>query len=161
MKKIERVENRGDVKGMPLTIKGRRVSKDYLIEHGIIKDYFNPIEKENDSISRQAAIDALEAKIEMANSLLGDAFAIGDMEWRLNVKTIREQIKDDVNTLKQLPSAQPEIVRCVDCVYSDTFPKGADNDMPLKCLGIRYGGVMPDWYCEHAERMITANENHI
>ena len=45
-----------------------------------------------------------------------------------------------------------EVVRCKDCVHSDIFHKGADNDMPLKCLGIRYGGVMPDWYCEHAER---------
>ena len=48
--------------------------------------------------------------------------------------------------------AQPEIVRCKDCLHSDTFPEGADNDMPLKCLDIRYGGAMPDWYCEHAER---------
>lgn len=48
--------------------------------------------------------------------------------------------------------AGAEVIRCKDCVHSDTFPKGADNDMPLKCLGIRYGGVMPDWYCEHAER---------
>ncbi len=64
----------------------------------------------SDPISRQEAINALEAKIEMANSRLGDAFAIGDMEWKSNVKTIREQIEDDVNTLKQLPSAQPEEV---------------------------------------------------
>lgn len=45
-----------------------------------------------------------------------------------------------------------QLVRCKDCRYSDTFPENADNDMPLKCLGIRYGGVFPDWYCEHAER---------
>lgn len=44
------------------------------------------------------------------------------------------------------------VVRCRDCKYSDTFPDGADNDMPLKCLSIRYGGVYPDWYCEHGER---------
>ena len=31
---------------MPLTIKGRRVSKDYLIEHGIINDYFAPSKEE-------------------------------------------------------------------------------------------------------------------
>lgn len=53
---------RGEAKGMPLTIKGRRVSKDYLIEHGIIKDYFAPSKEEstmkNDTISRQVAIDA-------------------------------------------------------------------------------------------------------
>ena len=54
--------------------------------------------------------------------------------------------------IKRWSSAQPEIIRCKDCKYSDTFPENADYDMPLKCLGIRYGGVFPDWYCEHAER---------
>ena len=57
-----------------------------------------------------------------------------------------------IDILKQLPPAQPEIIRCKDCVHSDTFQEGAGNDMPLKCLDICYGGVMPDWYCEHAER---------
>lgn len=45
-----------------------------------------------------------------------------------------------------------EVVRCKDCKHSDTYPTEADNDMPLKCLGIRYGGVMADWFCEHGER---------
>lgn len=52
---------------MPLTVKGRRVSKDYLIEHGIIDDYFAPIKEEKskdctykDTIKRQDAIDVLE-----------------------------------------------------------------------------------------------------
>jgi len=46
-----------------------------------------------------------------------------------------------------------ELIRCKDCRYSDTYPaSGEIHEMPLKCLGIRYGGVMPDWYCEHAER---------
>ena len=47
---------------------------------------------------------------------------------------------------------EPEIVRCKDCRYSDTFPLDSDADMPMKCLGIRYGGVYPYWYSEHAER---------
>lgn len=78
---------------------------------------------------------------------------------------------DAVSLVGSMPSAEPErcedcgnfnktmllipqtdIIRCKDCKYSDTFPENADNDMPLKCLGIRYGGVFPDWYCEHAER---------
>ena len=63
-----------------------------------------------------------------------------------------ESGKKIIKHLKQMPSTQLEIIRCKDCIYSDTFPKDADNDMPLKGLGIRYGGVMPDWYCEHAEK---------
>ena len=45
-----------------------------------------------------------------------------------------------------------EVVRCGECKWSDTFPPDSDADMPLKCLGIRYGGVYPEWYCEHGER---------
>lgn len=59
-------ETRGEAKGTPLTIKGRRVSKDYLIEHGIIEDYFVPSKKEKskdctykDIIYRQDAIEAI------------------------------------------------------------------------------------------------------
>ena len=59
---------------------------------------------------------------------------------------------DAVSLVGSMPSAQPEIIRCKDCKYSDTFPPDSDAEMPMKCLGIRYGGVYPDWYCEHAER---------
>ena len=44
------------------------------------------------------------------------------------------------------------VVRCKDCRWSDTYPDMSDATMPLKCLGTRYGGVYPDWYCEHGER---------
>ena len=46
-----------------------------------------------------------------------------------------------------------ELIRCEDCKYSDTFSDiTAEPHSQLKCLGIRYGGVEPMWYCEHAER---------
>ena len=45
-----------------------------------------------------------------------------------------------------------ELVRCRDCKYSDVIYDTTLDTMPLKCLNIRYGGVMPDWYCEHGER---------
>lgn len=94
-----------------------------------------------DCISRRVAIDA----IHYADTQIYDGeAAVG----RRNYMTKNECCE----IIDSLPPARSEIVRCVDCVHSDTFPKGADNDMPLKCLGIRYGGVMPDWYCEHAER---------
>ena len=54
---------------------------------------------------------------------------------------------DDAPTIYAVP-----VVRCRECKYSDTYPDGADNDTPLKCLSIRYGGVYPDWFCEHGER---------
>jgi hypothetical protein len=46
-----------------------------------------------------------------------------------------------------------ELTRCKDCKYSDTFSDmTAEPHSQLKCLGIRYGGVEPMWYCEHGER---------
>lgn len=46
-----------------------------------------------------------------------------------------------------------ELIRCKDCKYSDTFSDmTAEPHSQLKCLGIRYGGVEPMWYCEHGER---------
>jgi len=43
------------------------------------------------------------------------------------------------------------LVRCKDCKYSDKIYDTTVDTMPLKCLNIRYGGVRPDWYCEHGE----------
>ena len=45
-----------------------------------------------------------------------------------------------------------ELVRCKNCKYSDVIYDTTSDTMPLKCLNIRYGGVQPDWYCEHGER---------
>ena len=46
-----------------------------------------------------------------------------------------------------------EVVRCKDCKYSDTFSEMTEEPhSQLKCLGIRYGGVEPMWFCEHGER---------
>lgn len=45
------------------------------------------------------------------------------------------------------------VIRCKDCKYSDTFSDmTAEPHSQLKCLGIRYGGVEPMWYCEHGKR---------
>lgn len=63
-------------------------------------------------------------------------------------------VHEAIQLLKEYDSAQSkvEVVRCGECKYSDTFPEVADSSMPLKCLNIRYGGVYPDWYCEHGQR---------
>lgn len=50
------------------------------------------------------------------------------------------------------PLDMVHVVRCKDCKYSDVIYNTTLDTMPLKCLNIRYGGVMPDWYCEHGER---------
>lgn len=75
-----------------------------------------------DCVERQAAIDALDC------------------------------INGTEEVLRSLPSAQPEVVRCKDCKYGDTFHKFDEPDMPMKCLGQHYGGTYPDDFCSYAER---------
>ena len=110
------------------------------------------------------AIDALKAQ-----EACGDAVSRQTLQEELALYPIDDITSEDeagynraINDVQkmvlQLPSAQPEIIMCKDCVHHDTFPEDAHNDMPLKCLGIRYGGVMPDWYCEHAERRTDDEE---
>ena len=58
------------------------------------------------------------------------------------------------DAIRKLPAADVRpVVLCRDCKYSDTFaPDCTDTTFPLKCLSIRYGGVYPNWFCEHGEK---------
>ena len=82
----------------------------------------------DDLISRQAAIDAV-------------------------IKRDANCGIDSAEVLELLPSAQPEIIRCRDCI---AYQEGIDIDgKPFtRCNGsIRtYGQTLPDWYCADAER---------
>ena len=100
-----------------------------------------------DAISRQAAIDALgeeppvwyEGEDEVAE---------------------RNQWRRDVEAIKTLPSAQPEIVRCKDCKWWDK-----KDDSPYGyCMAMKHGFMSSHWeigiyrtykgdfYCADAER---------
>ncbi len=51
-----------------------------------------------------------------------------------------------------------EVVTCGECAYADSFsPTCTEATFPLKCLSIRYGGVYPNWFCEHGERAQKTN----
>lgn len=56
--------------------------------------------------------------------------------------------------IDSIPAADVRpVVFCKDCKHSDTFsPDCTEVTFPLKCLSIRYGGVYPDWFCEHGEK---------
>ena len=97
-------------------------------------------EKENitDTISRKAAIEAIFNE-PLCESGMKERTAIAV------VLAIYEKIKS-------LPSAQPEIIRCKDCKYGDTFHEFDDPEMPMKCIGHHYGGTYPDDFCSYAER---------
>lgn len=72
--------------------------------------------------------------------------------WDTNDATDKALYNFALNRVLEAPPVEPEIIRCKDCKFGNTFPTESYAEMPMKCLGIRYGGVYPDWYCEHAER---------
>ena len=92
----------------------------------------------SDLISRQAAIGILY-------NFAGCIVDTPNGDYHRAYKASRHE-------LELLPSAQPEIIRCKDCKYGDTFHKFDEPDMPMKCLGQHYGGTYPDDFCSYAER---------
>ena len=85
----------------------------------------------NDLISRQAAIDALGEEPPVWYD--GDDEIAERNQWRRDVKAI-----------KNLPSVQPEIIRCKDCKYCEET-----NHVFGWCDGRK---VWEDHYCGYAER---------
>ena len=85
----------------------------------------------DDLISRQAAIDALGEK----------PLAWTDGEYEL---ALQQQWESDVDAIKAVPSAQPEIIRCKGCKFfvSDMEWCEADDEHPAS----------PDAFCSWAER---------
>lgn len=88
-----------------------------------------------DTISRQAAIDALNVLVKDGHAYVNGAF----------FETIlRDEAK---RVLEELPSAQPEIIRCKDCKHG-THGTGAE----VYCN--EHSRTMYQWdYCGRAERI--------
>ena len=87
------------------------------------------IRTDGDTISRQAAIDALT---EYGNG-----------------RTVYISVEEAFRRIEQLPSAQPEIIRCKDCKYCEHWY--ADKG---RCFLWHEGGidVFEDGFCNYAER---------
>lgn len=89
----------------------------------------------SDLISRQAAIDALCRRCDLAAE---------------DDEPCTEKC-NDIKILEKLPSAQPEIIRCKDCKYGEQDDVGRwfCND-----LGCQIGSEDGSGYCANAERKI-------
>ena len=59
-----------------------------------------------------------------------------------------EKVVNCVSIIEELPSAQPEIVRCKDCKYRDENWRRVSVRW-LPCMDVRTGS---NWYCGSAER---------
>ena len=90
-----------------------------------------------DLISRQAAIDVLDALD------ITDGVGISSIACNLQEEAIRG--------IQKLPSAQPEIIRCKDCVNWDTTWQ-IDWAKNYHYCPIADGVRNGDWYCADAER---------
>ena len=96
----------------------------------------------SDLISRQAAIDAIDAilpaepmKNEYTQGITcGAALAI--------------------EYVKQLPSAQPEIIRCKDCKHYN----GEDRDICCPLADYAQSKCGADWFCADGERKEAEHE---
>lgn len=90
-----------------------------------------------DLIDRQAAIDALIWKIRPHNN--GDG--------TITMCVMSEELVR--KTLDDLPSAQPEIIRCKDCMYGKQ-----DDDGWWSCIsfGCQVGNEDGSGFCADAER---------
>ena len=98
----------------------------------------------NDQISRQEAIDVINVGAELLRRVLDDTDVVGaeraKYEWGLGL------IESYISDMKELPSAQSEIIYCKDCKFTDGEKPIADG---------RYWCVLHEsfmYFCSDAER---------
>ena len=99
----------------------------------------------NDLISRQAAIDAISKY-----GSVWMAYTDNMTKEQIAEKALRASKRALVDIIKELPSAQPEIIRCKDC---DWWTKQEDSPQGRCALLQMYptGG----WFCGNARRRET------
>ena len=95
------------------------------------------MEERQDLISRQAAIDALAKLV---------PYAICDT----STESYTNGLTDAYNLICQLPSAQPEIVRCKDCRHRDPEDHKCDSG-EMERQGCPFK-VADDYFCAYGER---------
>ena len=103
----------------------------------------NLAEVGRDCISRQAAIDALIALTVYSNKR--DLVEEADN----HPNTWIEGVAECIDEIEDLPSAQPEIIRCKDCKYAEYI----DDVKTLWCTECGQGRtVAPNDFCSYAEK---------
>lgn len=90
------------------------------------------------------AIDAVEFGITYAK-----AIDVNTGESKELFKEGNDALKKAVERLKELPSAEPEIIRCKDCKYWQDNNGGYFND---ECRWWNEETPEPDDFCSYAER---------
>lgn len=112
---------------------------------------FDSDAKSGDMISRQAAIDALTEDKELINAGL-DSLTL-DYNTRRNEEQRREQIDEDIETIKELPVAQPGWIPCTPGTmperegrYVCTYTYDGKKDVFM--FRFENGDFLVPWYVE-------------
>ena len=119
----------------------------------------------DDCISRQMVIDALDEQIEQCNKALG-SFDISPKD-EYAIKVERASLEAYKEQLENMPSAQPEIIHCGECIYYDPphvekedaryeyseMPKEAFDVLGTGLVSMEYGiniggRCCVDYYCK-------------
>lgn len=82
----------------------------------------------SDTISRAAAIDAIGKAIPQLTTPDG----CGEFDHEIQIAD--EAFLDCMKIISVLPSTQPEIIRCEDCIHNGSF----DTDCPIEWNGKEY-----------------------
>jgi hypothetical protein len=103
----------------------------------------------NDLISRQAVIDELSVDAELLRRVLDDTDVVGaereKYEWGLGL------IESYISDMEELPSVQPEIVRCEYCNKSKEWPNG-------RWCSLFRASVNTDSYCSFGAKRKEGQE---
>lgn len=95
----------------------------------------------DDLISRQAAIDAIGKTSDELYENIKKGATFPQRQWF-------DGMAQAQSILENLPSVQPEIIRCKDCKYRDENWRRVSVRW-LPCMDVRTGS---NWYCGSAER---------
>lgn len=106
----------------------------------------------SDCISRQAAINAIEFGITYAKAINKETGEVKELFRESN-----DELRKAADRIKQLPSAQPEVIRCKDCVNYRNYYDTKEQEERYVCA---LDGFIwkPEGYCSYAERK-TADDN--
>ena len=101
----------------------------------------------NDPIERQAAIDAIEFGITYAKAINKETGEVKELFQASN-----DELRKAADRIKQLPSAQPEIIHCENCKNWQTGWWNRDWGLGYHWCSCVDGIRRSDWFCADAER---------
>ena len=106
---------------------------DHIVDGDKKDDHFRDLTKKVDVISRQAAIDAVNTWFELyvINRTMADTMSVQDM-------------------LRDLPSAEPEIIRCKDCKYWREHKYAKETKRYIPFCGFNAIYTKSDDFCSRA-----------